>query len=101
MNTQKTIINFPLIIPTVLIDSGAIELYARRRANWQPKVNQQTTNEDGTITDTEIDNPESAKDACIRYLQEFVKNDYRQVHTDSNVDIARAKAGETFDSLFA
>ncbi len=94
-------INVPLIIPQILIDQGAIEVYAAKFANWTPTITQNIVDGNGFITGSEaVPNPQSAQDAAISYLQSFVKEQYRVITVESAAQQGRDKALAEFNSLF-
>jgi hypothetical protein len=94
------IINIPLEIPEGLIQAGAIELYASKMAGWTPKLRQSSVSETGNLITIEIDNPETAFDACVREIRAYVKNNYQTIVAEQAREQAASKALEDFNQLF-
>ena len=94
------IINIPLEIPEQLIAAGAIELYATKMAGWTPKITETFDNGDGDFGIREIDNPETAMEACIRQIRGVVKHNYQTIILEQAQTQAVEKSLEDFNKLF-
>jgi hypothetical protein len=98
---EKQIINIPLEIPKALIDAGAIELYAKRFANWTPEIDSPIESEDAlNVKHEKIPNPVSAFEASVEYIRNFVKDGYKSILTEMAEDAARKNALDNFQKLF-
>ena len=79
----RTRIMIPLDIPTPLLDSGAIELYASKLCGWKP--------EDEKL----------AIDAAAERIRAYVQEEYRAIVAIQSAELAKAQAIFAFDALFA
>ena len=96
-----TTINIPLEIPTALIDAGGIERYAREYAGWKPTIIEIIQGEDvDDSTGVEVVNPETAQEACMRYIRDIVKEDYRKLMVREGKKAGEKQAIDQFNEAF-
>lgn len=90
------IINIPINIPDILVEQGAIELYAKSKG-WTSMLDQDHLDENGQVNGREvIDNPQNAEDFCISYIQQLIKTDYQALM----IEQAKEQVTTQFNALF-
>jgi hypothetical protein len=81
----------PIDIPTVLVEQGAIELYAVTLTDWKSKI---------LVDGVDQDNPKSALMASADKIREMVRQQYQTIAEDMAAEQARGQVREQFNQLF-
>ena len=89
-NTTRVLV--PLDIPTVLVESGAVELYAIKKTGWCAKVKDEN--------DNEIDNPINAITAAANDIRLSVKETYRLIAEEMAIEQAKNLVSSQFNQMF-
>lgn len=97
---NTTRIEIPFDVPTALIDGGAVLLYATQKCGWKPKIIQ-TTNVNGVITNTEIDNPINPLTAVALKLRSNLREEYALLLKQKAAKEAIIAAQQQFNALFS
>lgn len=85
-------INIPIIIPKVLADQGAVEIYARNYAGWAPTI---------IVDEVEVPNDKTAEEASILYIQNLVKEQQRVLMVSNAKREAEVQMTEVFNQIFS